>query len=331
MGGTLYIGDLHGGNSYAAIKDFLLLLRKAKESGLKPSEIVVLGDFIDGIDKYPTQPYKQPVEVLSIEREFTKWLIEVLKNEFNPKRIVFVIGNHDQDFRGSPIDPELLTMAYGNVVFAREYIDENKMLCIHQIGRSTRIGGQAGWTPSAVDKAKSLVLDKVLREHKEIRGIVTAHCHKMLDILNSTGLWLILLPSFLKTGKETSEDIMYQPALLFMEGDKIEIISKRFSPLEEVTRFNDLLYAWLRNDRKRINTLDRALAIEKPEQKEEKADGSKATSILVTYSKKKYWVTPEQFEEIRRMLEKGYSPIQIARLLKINKDCVYGVKKMLGL
>lgn len=256
MGKTLFVGDLHLGNIYASIKDFLELLEQVKKENNDIEEVVFVGDFIDGMDKYQTQAYKQPAESFAVQREGLKWLIELVNNEIGPKKLVFVWGNHEKDFRGGFLDSELYQRAYNNVWFYDKYIDNNKLLVIHRVAKSIYVNALSGWSPSSVYKAiESIhVLEKELET--EIRGVVMGHVHKVLDVLGVSNKLLILLPSFLKTGYEVGEDYIYQPALVLVNGSSIKLYTKPFSKIQDVISFNERLYALLRTDRTLLTTFN---------------------------------------------------------------------------
>ena len=264
---TAAIGDLHLGNVNADILSFLHLLRKIKYFKDMIKEIVLVGDFLDGLDKYSTQQYKQYPQTLEVQRNLLKWLIELLLNEFPSAKLILVLGNHEADFKGVLFDKEMLEDKYDRLEVKREHIDGNKMLFIHQLGRGTRFGSQSGWTPSTVARALAEITSLEHRTRMHLSGLVTAHVHKTLDILQVNGYNLILLPSFLKTGYETAEDKMYQPAIVLI--DHIDehlwysVYYKKFEPLEKVVHFNDILVSLTRANYKKYTTLEKALEITK--------------------------------------------------------------------
>ncbi len=264
---TAAIGDLHLGNVNSDILSFLHLLRKIKYLKDMIKEIVLAGDFVDGLDKYSTQSYKQYPQTLEVQRNLLKWLIELLMNEFPSAKVVLVIGNHEADFKGLLFDKDDLEDKYDRLEVKREYIDGNKMLFIHQLGKGARFGSQSGWTPATVARALAEITSVEHRTRMHLSGLVTAHVHKTLDILQVNGYNLILLPAFLKTGYETAEDKMYQPAIVLI--DHIDehlwysVYYKKFEPLEKVVHFNDILVSLTRANYKKYTTLEKALEITK--------------------------------------------------------------------
>jgi len=247
---SLYVGDLHFGNIYASLIDFLELLDRAltdnRDSWI---EIIFTGDMLDGLNKYNTQAYKQGAETLDVQKEFVKWIIEHIQENYkNVKRIVFVLGNHEKDFRGTILDGELIEKVYKNVVVTDRYIDSNNMLVLHMLARRSLIGSTSGFTPSTVDKAKSIIIH-YSNNGKPIKGLVTAHVHKILDILYQSGITLILLPSFLKTGYDVGEDYLYNPCLVLLDNDSIKVYRKEFYSIDIIKNFNEWFMSNLRLDR----------------------------------------------------------------------------------
>lgn len=251
MSRVLYIGDLHMGNENSSMLDFLKLLSKVRNR--RYDEIIFLGDIIDGLEKYQTHKYHQYTETMVVQAEMLKWLIEFMNANMKYKKLVFILGNHDVDPRwGSLIDVELYSKMYG-IEFYRHYIDSNKMLCLHQLAKSARVGSQSGWTPSMVDKAKT-----ILMEYYEYgaRGIVTAHVHKILDILYNSGYIFVLLPSFMTSGRMVAEDYIFKPSIVEMTEEGLNIYSTEFSDLKIIRMFNMRLVNEIMIDRSRIETFD---------------------------------------------------------------------------
>jgi UDP-2,3-diacylglucosamine pyrophosphatase LpxH len=250
VGKALYIGDLHLGNIYSDILGFIELLEKAKQD--KYEEVILEGDVVDGLDKYNTQKYKQMPDTLITQQELLKWLIEFIQNNIDTQKIVFVIGNHEKDSRGSIIDFEMLQKVYG-ITIARHYYDCNNMINIHQLAKSARVGSQSGWTPSLVDKAKTMLV-YYTRIYGDVRGIVTAHVHKIFAYIQNMDWTFILLPAFLKSGRDTAEDLMFPNTIISMDKDTVIKYSGVPHLSEEVEKFTMLFYTKVMINRKQLLT-----------------------------------------------------------------------------
>lgn len=261
----LYMSDIHLGNAYADTLTMIELLERAKlaecPDGRCIKEIVLNGDVLDGIEKYRTQSYKQYPQTLSLQRQMLKWLIELLSHEFPEAKIVLVLGNHEQDFRGVIFDPEDLQKIYQQVKVVEYYRSGLGMLHVHQLGRSVRFGGSAGWTPNSVMHALSSIAGYRESKGRYVAGLVTGHVHKNLAILLARRFYLILLPSFLRPPMSAPTGDMYYPAIVVAERNqdsfKFGVYSKEFNELDAIMQFNTRLVSQIQADHKKITSLDK--------------------------------------------------------------------------
>jgi len=330
---VVYVGDLHLGNYYADILSFLQLLHEIKKREKKVDEIVFLGDFLDGLDKYSTQNYKQFPETLNMQREALKWLVELIEMEFQAK-IVFILGNHESDFRGSLIDVELFEYRYRNVKFVREYVDENGFYCLHMISPRLRGSAQVFWTPEMLNRAKSILMSKEQGGGRKLSGIITAHVHKGLSLVQQSSKLFILLPSFLRSPYETAENAMYDPSILLINENEIHIYSKSFNELNTVKDFNARLLSLIQEDRKKA--LDLELLLRNTSSEPGNCDewsclrplkGGLPEVVEVEYCGRKFRVDRELYEKIVRCYDATRSGEKVARELGINRNLTYGVIK----
>ena len=261
---SLVYADLHLGNSYSDILSFLELLSKVKESRKFIQEIILLGDILDGIEKYETQKEKQYPESLTLQRKMLRWLIELLHNEFEESSIIYVVGNHEKDFKGIIFDENIITKEYPFVKITKEYIDMNRILYLHSLG-STRFGGLSGWTPSSIMKALTILATKQNKIWGGLQGICIGHVHKVLDIVSIGGVKFILLPSFLKEAKETGDQFYRTPAIIYIfsfeDETKISVFEKPFNSTETIISFNDILVSVIRQNYRKITRLEKVLKL----------------------------------------------------------------------
>jgi len=322
VAGVLYVGDLHLGSYTSDVFSLLRLLDSVRSRGLKCSEVIATGDFIDGMDKYETQSYKQFPESLAVQRELLKWFVELVVNELDPERVVFVLGNHDRDFRGGFIDAELMERAYP-VKFVSRYVDSNDMLVLHELDRN---GSFSGWTPQKVAGAMALIRREEQRSGRRIRGLIVGHYHRDLTMKMVSGLKLITLPAFMRSDRSNSWDALYDPALLYMEGSTMLIIAPEHPvEIEEVKRFVSTLIAEIMKGperRRRLASIDAALSLAPRED----IDPPESSDVLriVAYGKTRI-VRRDLLERIVDMARKGMRKSEIARALGVSRSCVRDV------
>jgi len=261
--GSLVIGDLHLGNYYSDILKFLQLLDRARNYSYRINEIILLGDVVDGIDKYQSQSYKHYPETLSLQRNYTRWLIELLHNEFSNAEIVLTLGNHEKDFRGIILDEEAIQTSYTFLKIREKYVDTNRFLYIHQL--NARMAAIAGWSTLSISLALAEIssIENTIKER--LAGIVTAHVHRGLSYIVCGGYHLIIMTSFLKDHRTTAKEAMFNPAIIIVErwGDKvsIDIFSDSFNDNKLISKFNDILSAIIRSEYRKITSIDKTLKL----------------------------------------------------------------------
>jgi len=314
----VYIGDLHLGNIYSDTKSFFELLEKIKQKKGKIDEIVLLGDVIDGLDKYSTQDYKQYPETMNIQYNMLKFLLYYLKKEFQKSKIVIVLGNHERYFIGTLFDKELIENKFKNVKIVDKYIDSNKMLNIHQLTKSS--GGVTGWSPSLVNAAKSVLVS----ENKKLRGVVTAHIHKNFSIVEQNQQLFVVLPAFLMSERELAQNVLCNPSLLLMkvanEKYKVEIYRKNFNDIEEVKNFNDRLVTCIRKDYKKCVEL-----VKNEINGEPLKIINKNKKICYKYSTKTRCFTKSQVKKVEKLAKQNLTREEIAKKTGISLVKVYAI------
>jgi len=73
---------------------------------------------------------------------------------------------------------------------------------------------QVFWTPEMFNGAKSNLINKEQDGAKRLSGIITAHVHKSLSLVQQSSKLFILLSSFPCNSYETAEDVIYDPSIL---------------------------------------------------------------------------------------------------------------------
>lgn len=209
-----FFGDLHVGNFYSDIPGFLEMNKLLIDS-YKPEKyvIVLVGDMIEGANKYRTQIYKMfNIEPLRVQLDYFHSIILELK-KYGEEKDVFVevnmvLGNHDLGYDYGNLLKFIPGINYAHDVLVLN-TDYHKIICKHQLNRMSRGSYLTWWT--------GYLLDLAYRVLEEYGGdiLVTAHTHRPdIGIMHKGKKLFIGLPSFVSS----NEDHLYNKALLYYKG-----------------------------------------------------------------------------------------------------------------
>lgn len=222
-----FYGDLHIGNLSADIPGFIEITRKVV-SNYKPTKyiMVLLGDVIEGSNKYRTQIYKMfNVEPLRIQLDYLAYTLNTIIDYALDMgvyiNIKMVLGNHDLGYDyGNLIkyiarDEKMMSYSYDVLILNT---NQHRILCKHQLNRMSRGSYLTWWTGYLLNLG-----ERILMEY-DADMLVTAHTHRPdIGIVYKNGRTYIGLPSFIVS----NEDHIQNKILLYTNGwMKIEVYRK---------------------------------------------------------------------------------------------------------
>lgn len=230
-----FYGDLHLGNFRSDVPSFLSMTEKAIDK-YRPKKfvMVLVGDMIEGTNKYRTQIYKMfNIEPLRVQLEYFKWVAkQVFKigREYQVKvNIAAVLGNHDMGYDYGSV---IKLLGVRKVTFAYEVllltIGKKRIVVKHQLNRMSRGSYLTWWSGYLLNLAR-----QVIDEHKADM-LVTAHTHRPdVGILYKDGKTYIGLPSFIVSNEDRKENKI----VLYTE-DWLKIETHPKTPWNKLEEFN---------------------------------------------------------------------------------------------
>lgn len=209
-----FYGDLHLGNFYSDVDGFLDMNKESM--GLADKYILVLvGDVIEGSNKYRTQIYKMfNIEPLRVQLDYLTWVLDRLFDQAEENgvdlTVHIVLGNHDLGYDYGNlikyVKRDKVFVSYDTLILKTP---EHKIVCKHQLNRGSRGSYLTWWSGYLLNLGEKLL--------NELGGdiLVTAHTHRPdIAIVNRDNRYFIGLSAFIVS----NEDYKYNKAVLYRDG-----------------------------------------------------------------------------------------------------------------
>lgn len=213
---VLLIGDIHliqpqFTDTYALAK---LIETVAKEYGTIDC-VVLLGDVVDGSDKYATQIFKQasPQDYINLQRLLVDVLFEILERYLKPRLIAVTKGNHEDMLKEDILFEICFHRRY---IYCRRFVLSTplgKMVFLHSVKLSTRGSMNVGATPQIIDSM--LALKYIYGS--DVVAIAQAHIHKMFIHNVQENTHLMILPAFLIDDRAVEVSMKYNNAVVVLD------------------------------------------------------------------------------------------------------------------
>ena len=252
MGGTIIsMADLHLGNirtDYKSIKEILIKFRNAR----KPLEenkrmIIVVGDLIDSVNMYKLQALMHLPKSMDAQRFLLLWLDDLIPDDMEK---ILVVGNHERNHQSVNL-VELLKML-GWKIYNLYYCTDvdvgypcprrKKRICFMHTTHKAFSGSKfVGRTPGMQ------YFDYTVAKNLNADIFVTAHAHKMFNMVVYDGIKFIMLPAFDYDTNKSAATLGYTPCawVYFPSDDKerIEYVKRDIDYILKIEEENFKLLA----------------------------------------------------------------------------------------
>lgn len=229
-----FLGDLHLGNLYSDVGGVLDLVRSMMLVADGRLDLVLVGDVMEGANKYRTQIYRMfNVEPLRVQLDLFQWFVQTINGMARQRgvktKIYVVLGNHDLGYGYGNLLRFVATkntsISYDTLLLRTKY---HKILVKHQLNRGSRGSYLTWWSGYLLSLA-----DKLLSE-TGANMLVTAHTHRPdIAVVNRDDKLYVGLPAYIVS----NEDYKHNKAVLYSEG-WIKILVQPKNPRNQVMRNN---------------------------------------------------------------------------------------------